>query len=338
MHLKILDPGMLTTIQDNGRIGMQQYGVIVGGAMDQFAYTAANLLVGNTGTQPVIEMTMFGGAMSFDTPVLLAICGADMSPEVNGIPVPMWRPVWLAAGAVLRMGRAIQGCRSYVAISGGLELPLVMNSYATYLRAGIGGVEGRALRQGDRITLRAPSPLGAVMMEQLSAGAARAGNSEFYAAKWLVSPEMMPNYRRNPVLRVIEGPEYMHFTEKSRAQLYTEPYRITPHSDRMGYTLTGEALRLASPLDMLSDAVTFGTIQVPPSGLPVILMPDRQTTGGYPRIAQVITADLPVLAQTPIGDTLTLEKVSVEEAQQLLLRERRELDGLSLSIRLKHTY
>ncbi|WP_273545576.1 biotin-dependent carboxyltransferase family protein [Paenibacillus caui] len=320
MSLFVNKPGLLTTVQDLGRFGVQKYGVIAGGAMDTFALRMANLLVGNEETDAGLEITMLGPDILMEQTALISICGGDLSPKLNGKPLPLWRTVLAPKGSRLSFGKLRQGCRAYLAVGGGLDVPVEMNSRTTYLRAGIGGFCGRALRQGDRI------PLGAASLRCLNLMGllAREADGDFGAVShWSVTPGMLPPYSPNPTVRVIEGEEYGLFSEESLRSFLNEWYDVLPQSDRMGYRFTGSKLTLREKTELISSAVTFGTVQVPSDGYPIVLMADRQTTGGYPKIAQVITADLPLLAQVNLGGHVRFRLISLREAQkQYVARER----------------
>ncbi len=319
MSLAIMKPGWLTTVQDLGRTGLQQYGVIAGGAMDPLALRVANLLVGNEEGDAALEITMIGPDIRFESACLIAVCGGDLSAACDGTPIPLWRPVYVRQGARLTFGAARKGCRAYVAVAGGVDVPPRLNSRSTYLRAGIGGFQGRPLRQGDRLALRPASPQSRRAMRALERAA---GDSPYATSAWSVSCELVPKYRPDPVVRVTAGTELGLFDEASVRRFFGEGFRVLPQSDRMGYRLSGGGLTLKEPVEMISAAVTFGTVQAPMEGGPIVLMADRQTTGGYPRIAQVISVDLPLLAQLNLGDRVRFRPVGLEEAQrQYMLRE-----------------
>ncbi|WP_020618710.1 biotin-dependent carboxyltransferase family protein [Paenibacillus daejeonensis] len=325
MTIQVDKPGLLTLLQDAGRYGYQKYGVIVSGAMDSFAHRTANLLVGNGPAEATMEMTVIGPTLTFEEAALIAVCGSNLNPRIGSEPLPLWRPVWVPAGTTLVCGSSRQGCRSYLAVAGGFDVPAVMGSYATYLRAGIGGYAGRALRPGDRLRAGRPTRAGEFIKARIRRGAV--AGAAFDTVNWSVSRELIPAYAESPEIRITEGSQYALFDEASREALGTAVYRVQPASDRMGYRLAGERLQLIEPLEMVSEPVTFGTVQVPPDGQPIVLMADRQTTGGYPKIAQVISADLPLLAQAHVGSEIRFRMVSLQEAQEKAL-----LVGLSLQV------
>ncbi|CAI6079843.1 biotin-dependent carboxyltransferase family protein [Cohnella sp. JJ-181] len=319
MSMIILKPGLLTTVQDLGRYGVQQFGVIVGGAMDAFALRIANLLVGNDEGAAGLEITMVGPEIYFAEKTLISICGGDLSPVLNGREVPLWKTVVAPEGSLLQFGPVRLGCRAYLAVAGGIDAPVRMNSRSTYLRAGLGGWEGRALRKGDRLPAGEPARASQVLAELLADQAQADGVA---ISRWSVAPELLPSYTAQPEVRTIAGQELALFDEDSADRFFGETYRVKTESDRMGYRLAGDSLRLREKRELVSSAVTFGTVQVPPDGQPIVLMADRQTTGGYPKIAQVASVDWPLLAQTNLGGAVQFRMISLSEAQRLyLIRE-----------------
>ena len=320
MSIEVVKSGLLTTIQDLGRFGYQKYGVIAGGAMDTFAHRVANVLVGNEETEATLEMTVVGPALYFEEEALIAVCGAEFAPSIGDAVLPMWRPIWVNAGQTVRFGTARSGVRGYMAVAGGFRLPKVMNSYSTYLRAQIGGFEGRALRESDVLHLKEMNTLSRRLIRLLRSSDRK--HETHATVPWQVSGALMPKYSASPVLRALPGRQYEKFTEESRADFFSQPFIMQPQSDRMGCRLQGRPLRLAEPAEMLSEPVAFGTVQVPADGNPIVLMADRQTTGGYPKIAEVISVDLPLLAQARVGSEIRFERIDVREAQ----RKRMMLD------------
>ena len=331
MPLHILRPGLLTTVQDLGRTGYQQDGVVVSGAMDATALRVANLLVGNEEHAAGLEITVLGPRLRFGADHLIALTGADCSATLNGEPVGHNRAIWIAAGAELALGAAKTGCRAYLAVAGGVAVPRVLGSRGTYLRAAFGGLAGRALQAGDELPVGAPSASGTRLAHRLarpSAGWAPAG--------FTPGPGLCPVPRPVPVVRALRGPEYAWFTAESQRAFWQAPFAISPEADRMGYRLQGPPLARHDGAELLSSAVALGTVQVPAGGQPIVLMADHQTTGGYPRLAQVISADLGVLAQARPGQALRFQEVSLAEAQALYLAQERRLRALArgLAIRL----
>lgn len=332
MSLSILKPGLLTTVQDLGRHGYQKEGIVVSGAMDATALRVANLLVGNAEEAAGLEITLLGPRIRFESDHLLALTGAHLSPTLNGQPVGMNRPVWARAGTELAFGAPVAGSRAYLAVSGGMALAPVLGSRATYLRAGFGGLQGRALLAGDSIPCNGPTPVGRQLIEAL---AATAPVGAWAQAPWTPGPELTPKPCRNPIIRAMRGPEFYSFSSEAQRDFWQLPFTLTTEADRMGYRLQGPALERPGGAELLSSAVTFGTVQVPAGGQPIVLMADHQTTGGYPRIAQVITADFSALAQVAPGQSIRFQEVSVAEAQALYLAQERQLLALKRAIEFR---
>lgn len=306
MEMKILRAGQLTTVQDLGRPGLRAAGVPVSGAMDSFALRIANALVGNPEAAAALEFTLVGPELAFSAPATIAIGGM----ECEGI--PSWKPLTVAAGESLNLSRCLHGCRGYLAVAGGIDVPVVLGSRSTYLRAGLGGWAGRALRDGDVL------PIGAAVTEHAGAGGPV---GPAVPNGWRIDPRVLPNYSPTAAVRVLRGGQAEEFGQA----LYGTEFSISPQSDRMGLRLTGRKLERNSTEDLLSVAVAPGSIQVPPDGQPLVLMADAQTIGGYPQVAHVITADLPVLAQLRPGDTVRFLEVSLEEAHRLTIARERAL-------------
>ena len=328
MGVSVLHGGLLTTVQDLGRFGAQKYGVIVSGAMDAISLRLANLLVGNTEGEAALEVTLFGTKLLFEADYLVAITGGDLQPTIDGQKAPMWRPVLIRRGSVLQFKSAVRGCRAYIAFAGGIDVPVVMGSKSTYLRAGIGGLSGRALQKGDSFVCGKPvGDISRAFIQQLK-------QTERPVA-WSIDTTQLHLFEQDKAIRVMHGSEYGRFTAESRHAFFSTPYKITTHSDRMGYRLEGEPLHLSEKFDLLSEGVTYGTIQVPSSGQPIILMADRQTTGGYPKIGQVISADLPRLSQVQPNADIHFTEVSLEQAEEALFEMEKAIAGMVLGIRLK---
>jgi len=300
--LTVIKPGMLTTIQDLGRTGYRAYGMPVSGVMDRYAATMANVLAGNGHGAAVLEMTMLGGAFRFENDAHVAICGADMQATLNGQPVSNWSSFDVPAGSELAFQFAVSGCRGYLAVCGGLDVPQVLGSRSTYTRAGLGGLEGRAIRAGDMV---------------------RIGKEGLRPAAGRELPEMyVPEYGGEIELRVIPGPQDELFTAKGMETLFCSSYAVSPRNDRMGILLEGARIEHVSGPDIISDALCAGAIQVPGDGQPIIMMADCQTTGGYAKIGFVISPDLSRLAQSKAGDTVTFVECSELEAVTLYAVEQ----------------
>lgn len=293
---KVLRPGLLTTVQDAGRVGYQKFGVPVAGALDQTALRVGNLLVGNAEGEAALEVTALGPRLLVLADVAVALTGAGMEATVDDLPLPPWQTVVLRRGNILDLGRCRWGVRAYLAVAGGLEVPVLLRSKSTCLVAAFGGYGGRALRAGDRLSVGAP----AKPLEELEGRA--------------VLPPDSPDPDRE-VLRVVLGPQDDRFTPEGIRTFLGETYRVTVHADRMGYRLDGPAIRHVGGADIISDYIPAGGVQVPGDGKPIVLLADRQTTGGYAKIATVIRPDLDRVAQLRPGDAVRFRQVTAAEAQ-----------------------
>ena len=300
--IEVIKPGLFTTVQDGGRWGYQQYGVGISGAMDAFALSCANLLVGNPEGAAGLEITVLGPTLRFTRETLLAVTGADLNPRLEGEPLETWTCHQVQPSSTLSFVERKGGVRAYLGVSGGIDVPLVMGSRSTYLLGHFGGLGGRALKAKDNLPL---FPLGPGTYHPMGT---------FFPAN------LRPAYQKKPILRVILGPFKDFFSEEGvRAFLSTE-YTVSPHSDRMGYRLKGEPIKRHKAGEMITCGLANGTIQVPPDGQPIILLADRQTIGGYPIIATLIHADLPLIAQCMPGDRVRFSAVSPDEAREAYLQ------------------
>lgn len=307
MGILVEQGGLLTTVQDGGRIGGRQFGVPQSGAVDRWSLALANLLVDNGADEAVLELTALGPRLIFTAATCIAIAGANLSPLLNGTPCPMLRAVAIQSGDVLAFGACRSGCRAYLAFAGGLDIPPVMGSRSTYLKAALGGLDGRALRPGDRIAFRAP-------------------RQTLPNLPWRALPQQ--DYADALTLRAVPGPQQDHFTGRGMETFWNAAYTVSRQSDRMGCRLEGARIEHAGDGNILSDGVTFGSVQVPENGLPIIMLADHQTTGGYAKIATVITTDLPRIAQCKGGERVRFRSVSVEEAQVIYLQRQKLLREL----------
>jgi antagonist of KipI len=294
--------------------------------MDRFAYRVANRLVGNPEDAAVLEMTLVGPTLEFENDSLIAICGAGLSPTAAHHPVPPWRTVRVNAGTVLAFGSCATGCRAYLAVAGGISVPLVLRSRSTHLRAKFGGLHGRALHADDVLTAGTPSEAARKVMARLAGSGDRPA-----AAEWRLSPSVIPEYPTHPTVRVVRGAAYERMTRPSQRRFFEASYIITAESDRMGYRLHGPALELPVT-EPISEPVCTGAIQLLPQGQMVVLMADCQTTGGYPRVGHIASVDQHVVAQLKPGDSMTFSEVSLEEAQRLYLAREREWKELATGI------
>lgn len=288
--IKLLNPGMFTTIQDLGRFGFQKYGMPVSGAMDTHSLKLANFLVGNNPDEACFECTALGPTIEFQAKSFISICGADMQAAINDKQIEMYKTISVKKSDVLRFKGLKNGFRTYIAFAGGLDVPLVMGSKSTYIRGKIGGINGRQIKQGDEIKL---------------------GRSIKNIEIKQISKDQIPVYNDFFEARIIPGPEADHFTIKGLTTFLYSEYTLSAQCDRMGYRLSGEKLEHKLSADIISSGVAFGTIQVPAHGEPIIMMADRQTTGGYTRIANVISADLPYLAQLKPGDKIRFKEAKL---------------------------
>ncbi|MFT0545702.1 biotin-dependent carboxyltransferase family protein [Allopusillimonas ginsengisoli] len=305
MSITVIKPGLLSTFQDAGRRGHQHLGVPVSGAMDNRAHRLANLLAGNDADEATLEITLTGPELRFDAPACIAISGARLSPSLNGQAIPNDRPLVVHAGDKLTFGARQSGVRAYLAWHGGIDVPTVLGSRSTYVRGSFGGLEGRALKKGDTLAL----------CTSLREHDLQSLEHELWKIK-IYLPAIL-GLQPRVALRVMRGPHTGLFTEAAIENLFSAAYRASPDSERMGYRLQGPLLPLKQPTQLLSESTSFGAIQVPADGQPIILMADRQTTGGYAKIAHVATVDLPLVAQCLPGETLKFTECTLEQAQRL---------------------
>jgi biotin-dependent carboxylase-like uncharacterized protein len=294
--VKVHKAGLLTTVQDRGRYGYQRYGMPVSGAMDVFSLEIANLLVGNDPSDACLEATISGPELEFTSATWIAITGADMDPHLNGQGFSMNTAVDVRPSDRLGFRGLRSGCRAYISIAGGIAVPPVMGSRSTYLRAGIGGFQGRALMPGDELPLG--EPRSNPRLKKLPEG-------------------LIPEYNHEQTIRIISGPEAHYFEIAGLRSFLSTEYTVTAQSDRMGYRLSGEPIKHKEGMtNIISAGISLGTVQVPGDGQAIILMADRQTSGGYARIANVITADLTHLAQMRPGDKVRFQETTLAKAQQ----------------------
>ncbi len=316
--IQVLKPGLLTTVQDLGRIGYQQYGIVVGGALDTFAARVANLVVGNEDNAAVLELAQTGPELKFSSDTLLAWTGGDFDARLGGQPLPRDRAVRVAAGESVNFGVARSGLRAWVAIAGGIDVPLVMGSRTTYRRAGIGGHQGRPLVAGDELKTFAAGDRASAMLAALK-------TAEKRATTWTVRPETLGKQAPAGVVRAMRGPEWDWFSEDAQRDFFSADWQATKEADRMGVRLQGPGLVLVKPREMISAAVNTGVVQVPPSGHPIVLLPSRQSVGGYPRIAAVAGVDIGRFTQLRPGEKVRFEKITLSVAQELWLARERDL-------------
>jgi biotin-dependent carboxylase-like uncharacterized protein len=298
LALEVLDGGLLTTVQDFGRHGYERYGVPVAGAVDPFALRVANWLVGNPPDAAALEVTLVGPRLRATEKCLIAVAGADLGLRVNGWDLPSWMAVFVRQGWSIAFTGRESGCRAVLAVAGGIDVAPVMGSHATYLSGGFGGFEGRALRSEDLVPV---------------------GPADFYLPGLggrTFPRHLIPACSDTPTIRVVLGPQDDYFTDEGVVTFLSGEYEVSPTSDRMGCRLQGAQIAHKDATGIISDGVPLGAVQVPPDGQPIVMLADRQTTGGYPKIATVISADVPLLAQCVPGQSrVRFEAVGVEEAQ-----------------------
>ncbi|MEW6546521.1 MAG: biotin-dependent carboxyltransferase family protein [Bacillota bacterium] len=312
--IRVVEGGLLTTVQDLGRFGYQALGVSPAGAVDEYAFRLANWAVGNPPGAAALEITLVGPRLSFTRETLVAITGADLGPVVDGEPFPMWKAVTVPAGGTLAFTGGARGCRAYLAVAGGIDVPPVLGSRSTDLLGRFGGLEGRALRAGDELPIGAP-PAG--------------------AGPRPIPPELVPLYPEHVLARVVLGPQEDHFTSEGLRVFLGSCYQVTPQSDRMGLRLEGPVIRHRGRADIVSDGMPAGAVQVPQDGRPLVVLANRQTVGGYPKIATVISADLWRLAQLRPGCRVSFRAVTPEEAHRLAIRYWQLWDEDQLAARVR---
>lgn len=330
--LAVLKPGLLTTVQDAGRPGWQAYGVGVGGAMDERARRTANALVGNADGAAALEFTLLGATFAVERPVLIAVSGAAIDATVDGERIPPNRPIAIRAGATLAFGRAKDGCRAYMAIAGGIDVPPVLGSRSADPRAGIGGGSGAALAAGERLACGEPTALSLALSDALHREARKAGRS-WSAAPWQANVGNVSPARGNAAtVRILPGAEWERFGEEARRAFLASDYRVSAASDRMGVRLSGTALARLDSAELASHGVAPGTIQVPADGQPIVLAAGCQPTGGYPKIAHVVSADMPLLAQLAPGDAVRFERIDPARAAEAAAAAEQELAVLKAGV------
>jgi biotin-dependent carboxylase-like uncharacterized protein len=308
--IEVLRPGLLTTVQDRGRFGYQKFGVPVSGAVDEIALRVANVLVGNPQGAAALEVTALGPQLRFLTDAVVALAGAEVEADLDGRPVSWYKSFRIRARQALDMRTCTRGLRAYLAVAGGIDVPVLLGSRSTCLVARFGGFRGRALATGDGLAVGPPSaPLLDLAEREVPEG-------------W------RPRHGASVVLRVVMGPQDDAFTEEGLRTFLESVYRVSPNADRMGYRLDGAAIAHKGSADILSDWVPLGGVQVPGDGKPIILLADRQTTGGYTKIATVIKPDISLVAQLRPGDTLVFQAVPVAEAQAVACRIEADLLAL----------
>jgi antagonist of KipI len=321
MSLIVERAGFLTSVQDLGRTGFREFGVSSGGALDSFALRVANLLVGNDEDAAGLEITLGGLQLRFEDECVVAWCGGEFDARAKSTALPAGHAAHVQVGEELKFGHPQIGCRAWLAISGGIDVSAVLGSRSTDLRAQFGGFEGRTLRDGDQL------PLGKVRRSQ--AAATEGISSRTAPHDWILPA------KRDPVLRFVRGVDWHRFNASTLQRLTNDAFTVSLDSDRMGVRLDGLELKRVDESDLISEAVAPGTIQVPPSGKPILLLGDCQTIGGYPKIAHVITVDLGMAAQLRAEDNVRFLEISLTDAHRLLLERERELERFRIGISLQ---
>lgn len=332
--MTITKPGLLTSIQDLGRFEFQKYDINMCGAVDPLSHRLANLLIGNDKGLPTLEITMVGPSIIFHKRTLIAICGSNLSPTINDMPVPLWRPVLVKEGSELRFGSCRKGYRAYLAVAGGFQVPKIMSSHSTLLSAKIGSFSGRSLESGDEVLFNKPGALS----RRISSSLLPKLKDDFVAASWSAGSPLFSKMTEDLSIRirVTKGRQFSLLTKKSLDSFLHSAYVVTSHSDRMVYHLKGEALSLKHYFEMNSETVNDGTIQVSRDGNLIILLAGRETNRGYPNIAQIAAVDIPFVAQTKPGDQIYFSQISHERAQLLFKNREIMIKQIKYGIQLKY--
>jgi antagonist of KipI len=323
MNAVVTGAGFLTSVQDLGRTGFRRFGVSTSGALDSFALRVANLLIGNDEGAAGLEITLGGLQLRFEDERAVAWCGGEFDVQIGSRALLAGHVARLQRGDELKFGRAQIGCRCWLAISGGIDVPVVLVSRSTDLRANFGGLEGRTLRNGDQLSLGE---------FRRSETAATAGISS-----WTAPHDWASTASRQPSLRFIRGVDWKRFKDVAIERFTQHKFTVLADSDRMGVRLDGPELKREDKTDLISEGVAPGTIQVPPSGKPILLLGDCQTIGGYPKIAHVITVDLGIAAQLRAGDGCRFSEVSLQDAHRLLLERVRDLERFRIGLSLQRS-
>jgi len=304
MGIRVLKPGMLTTVQDLGRTGYQSQGFGTSGVMDVRSFKIANLLLDNPENEAVLEFTLIGPTIEFTSETIIAVTGGDFQPKVNRKPIKMYTAIYMNKGDILEFAGSRSGCRGYISFSSYLNIPIVMGSRSTSVKYSVGGLHGRKLEEDDYILFR---------------------QKRRYLPYFLSRSLAIDEFDQKEVtLRVIPGPQDSYFTKEGMETFFSGTYSVTSEYDRMGYRLDGPFIAGKTKTDIISDGLVFGSIQVP-NGKPIILLSDRQTAGGYAKIATVASVDLPKLVQLKQDDKINFKAITVEKAQELLSDEEKEM-------------
>ena len=302
-EILVEDSGPLTTVQDKGRFGYQKFGMPTAGAMDKFSYKIANLLVENKNDEAVLEYTLKGPELRFKEDAIISVTGAKSIVKINGKKIKMWKSHYIEKGSILEISPVEKGMRGYIAFKSGFNLPEIMGSKSTYLRASLGGYEGRELKNGDILKIN------------------KNVSRDNYTLKSL-EKKHRPDFSQKKI-RIIMGPQDDYFTKKGVSEFLHGEFKVSSQADRMGYRLEGPKIEHKDGADIITDGIAEGSIQVSGNGKPIIMLADRQTTGGYAKIATVITVDIDIVSQKKPGDLIIFEKIGLKKAQKLLKRRRK---------------
>ena len=313
MSITVLDPGPLTTVQDAGRLGYAAQGYRTCGAADSYAYRLGNALVGNTPGAAVLECTLRGAALRFEQDTIFALTGAESPAALDGTPVPYYAPLLAKAGSTLQMGMAAAGLRSYLAVGGGIATPPVLGSRSTDIKCHIGGVEGRKLAKGDSLPT---GPCDTAALWQTIAARQLGRPLRDARIRTAPHPVRVQDTQTLPLLRAVAGPQDAAFTADGLRTFTHSVYTLTPNCDRMACKLAGPAIAMKNGADILSDGIAAGSVQISADGQPIVMLADHQTTGGYAKIATVISADLPALSQLRPGQAVAFDFVTPAQAVQ----------------------
>ncbi|MDD3229463.1 MAG: biotin-dependent carboxyltransferase family protein [Oscillospiraceae bacterium] len=306
--------GALTTIQDLGRFGFERFGVSPSGPMDVRSFSISNILVGNPRNAAAMEISIMGPTLRFRDSAVIAVTGCEISFMRNGVPLPMYTTVYISAGDIVEFGIAKTGCRAYLAVSGGFDVPAVMGSRATSIQNKIGGIYGRRLQNGDELTI---------------------GSSSIKTEQILGRSLPRDNFEGNQfvTLRVIMGPQDNEFTKEGIQTFLESTYKVGNDSNRMGYRLSGPLIQHSGDGNIISDGIVTGSVQIPTSGLPIVMLAERQTVGGYPKIATIISVDISKIGQCRPGDQVRFQAVDIDEAQRLYGAYLEDLDRMECQMK-----
>ena len=320
MSILIEKSGVLSTIQDTGRTGFRRFGINPNGAMDKTAARLINILLGNDDLEADLEMHFPAPVLKFEDSAIIALGGADFGATLDDKPIENWRPVYARKNQTLKFTEKISGNRVYLAAKGGFKINEWLGSASTNLAANIGGFAGRSLAKGDKLDFKQ-----------------RTTDNE-QRTNYKISKHLIPRYSSRPTMRVVAGAEFEKLTASSEQHFFKHNFAVSQDSNRMGFRLTGEPLYLVDKTELVSSAVDFGTIQLLPGGQMIILMADHQTSGGYPRIAHVVSTDLPPLAQLGATDEVNFQIISTAEAERLTLEVEKDLNLLRIGVNSKYAF